>query len=69
MQHLICLRHLLANLRKSSYAYQIGNLVSAKNKKEYKLKEIYEKEWNKIQDQKEMNKLRRLLKSRPFIGQ
>ena len=63
MQHLICLRHLLASLGKSSYAYQIGNLVTATNKKYFELlKEIYENEWEKIEDQKEQQKLRRLLK-------
>ena len=56
-------RHLLASLGKPLFAYQIGNLVTAVNKKDFdSLKEMYDGEWNKIKDQKQQQKLKRLLK-------
>lgn len=63
MQHLICLKHLLTSLGKSPFSYQIGNLVTATNKKDFdSLLEIYLEKWNSIEDQKEQQKMKRLLK-------
>lgn len=62
-QHLICLKHLLTSLGKTKYSYQIGNLVSVLCQKDIdELMNIYAESWKQIKDQKEVNKLNRLLK-------
>ena len=67
-QHLICLRHLLSSLGKSQFSYKIGYLVSAVNQYDLEeLKKTYSQSWKQIKNQKELDKLKRLLKKLGFI--
>lgn len=62
LDHIFCLRHLLVSLKKTRFAQQIGNLVSAINECDFnELNELYSKKWKEISDEKELNQLKRTL--------
>ena len=64
MRYIFCLRHLLVSLGRTEFSFQVGNLVSSKCQKNYdEFKQIYEKSWNSISDEKTRKELKRILKN------
>lgn len=62
-KQLCCLHHLKVNLKKKAFSEQVGNLISATCKQDFKeLKKLYSTNWNEIKDTKKLNELQAVLR-------
>ena len=63
MQHLACLRHLIASFKTSTFSEQVSNLVHAECQTDFEeLQKAYSDSWDSISDEQKKQELNDILK-------